>query len=77
VEPSKSVVSSRAYKHVLLVVLSLFPFGISATAAFAAWELSEGLDPIPRLVFAVIMWVVAFAAGTQVLWRIAEALAPQ
>ncbi|HYC12497.1 MAG TPA: hypothetical protein VEC02_07590 [Nitrososphaerales archaeon] len=64
------------YKHVLLVFLSLVPFGVSTVVALATWEVLQALAPVSRLIAVVVLWIVAFAAATLAFWKAAEVITP-
>jgi len=64
------------YKHALLVVLSLMPFGVSTVVALTAWEAFEVLAPAVRLTVAVISWIIAFAGATRAFWKAVEVITP-
>jgi len=64
------------FKHVLLVFLSLVPFGVSTVVALTTWELLEALAPTSRLTVVVMSWIVAFAVATRGFWKAVEMMTP-
>ncbi len=55
---------------------SLFPLGLSILAAYVAWNAVGSVEGW-RMVTTVLVWVGAFAVGTQVFWKVVGALAPR
>jgi len=76
VEPSSGSGGRALYKHVLLVFLSLFPFGASTVVALGTWVVFDDLLPVVRLTVAVILWIVAFAGTTRAFWKAVELITP-
>lgn len=64
-------------KVAAVVLLSLMPFGASISFAFVAWQLAAGVATVFRLVAMTLVWIAAFAAGTQVFWKVTGLLAPK
>ncbi len=56
--------------------LSLFPLGVSILAAYFAWNAIGAVEGW-RMVATVLVWVAAFAVGTQVFWKAVGILAPK
>jgi len=63
-------------KQAALVGLSLATFGFSSVVAYVAWSAAEGIEGW-RMIFTVLAWIIAFAFGTQVFWKVVELLAPK
>jgi len=57
-----------------VVGLSLLPFGISATAAYLAWASFPSIEAWHMIVTALV-WVAAFALGTELFWKVVGVLA--
>ena len=53
------------------------PFGISILFAYAAWEMVTGIATVFRIVIMTMVWIAAFAAGTQLFWKVTGLLAPK
>lgn len=64
-------------RQVAVIGLSLLPFILSSGAAFLAWEAAAAVDTLWRMIFIVLVWIPAFAGGTQLFWRVVGLLAPQ
>jgi ABC-type Na+ efflux pump permease subunit len=64
-------------RQAVVLGLSLIPFVFATLAAFATWELLEPMHAIWRLISMVIAWVVLFASGTQVFWRVVGQFSPE
>jgi len=62
-------------RQVVVIGLSLVPFALSSVAAFLAWEVAEALMTVWRMIFVVLVWIPAFAGGTQIFWRVVGLLA--
>ncbi len=54
--------------------LSLFPFGLSITAAFLAWQAFPSIEGW-HMIVTVLVWIGTFAAGTQLFWKVVGLLA--
>ena len=54
--------------------LSLFPLGVSILAAYLAWEAFPSIEGL-HMVVTVLVWIAAFAAGTQAFWKAVGLLA--
>ena len=63
-------------RQAAVVGLSVLPFSISIAVAYFAWVLFPAVEAW-HMIATVIAWIVAFAAGTQLFWRIVEQLAPK
>jgi hypothetical protein len=59
------------------VVLSLMPFGVSILFAYVAWTTIIGIATVWRMVIMTLVWIAAFAAGTQLFWKVTDLLAPR
>jgi len=64
-------------RQVAVIGLSLLPFILSSGAAFLAWEAAAAVDTLWRMILIVLVWIPAFAGGTQLFWRVVGLLAPQ
>jgi len=64
-------------RQAAVIGLSLIPFAISSVAAFLAWEIAEELETVWRMIFVVLVWIPAFAGGTQLFWKVVGLLAPK
>jgi hypothetical protein len=64
-------------RQAAVIGLSLLPFALSSGAAFLAWEAAAGLETVWRMIFIVLVWIPAFAGGTQLFWRVVGLLAPR
>jgi len=53
------------------------PFGASILAAYATWELITGIAALWRMIAMTLVWIAAFAAFTQLFWKVVEVLAPK
>lgn len=63
-------------KQAALVVLSLMPFGVSILFAYAAWTMVTGIATVWRMVAMTLVWIAAFAASTQLFWKVTDLLSP-
>ena len=45
--------------------------------AYGAWDLFEEMATVWRMVIMTLVWVGAFAAGTQLFWKATDLLAQQ
>jgi len=61
-------------KQAAVAGLSLLPFGLSVSAAYFAWAIFPSLEAW-HMIVTVLVWIVAFAAGTQLFWKVVELLA--
>lgn len=57
-----------------VVWLSLFPFALSVGAAYLAWEVLPAIEGV-HMVATVLVWIAAFAVGTQIFWKVVGVLA--
>ena len=64
-------------KQAAVIGLSLLPLVLSSGAAFLAWEAAAALEAVWRMIFIVLVWIPAFAGGTQLFWRVVGLLAPK
>jgi len=64
------------YKHVLLILLSLLPFGVSTAVALTTWGALQVLAPASRLVVVVVLWIATFAAMTRAFWEAVGVMTP-
>lgn len=64
-------------KQLAVIGLSIVPFVVSSVAAFLAWEVATVLETVWRMIFVVLVWIPAFAGGTQLFWRVVGLLAPK
>jgi len=64
-------------RQVAVLGLSLVPFALSTAIAFIMWELLEPFAALWRLIAIVLVWIAAFAAGTQVFWRVVGLFSPE
>jgi hypothetical protein len=53
------------------------PFGVSILFAYAAWMLVVGIAAVFRMVIMTLIWIAAFAAATQLFWKVTDLLAPR
>ena len=63
-------------RQAAVIGLSVIPFVLSSALAFVAWELVNGVEAW-RMITTALVWIVAFAAGTQLFWRGVERLTPR
>ena len=54
--------------------LALFPFGLSVSTAYVAWAIFPSIEAW-HLIVTALVWIGAFAAGTQLFWKVVELLA--
>ncbi|MGD0146604.1 MAG: hypothetical protein ABSB53_07130 [Nitrososphaerales archaeon] len=64
-------------RQAVVIGLSLIPFVLSSGAAFLAWEAATALETVWRMIIIVLVWIPAFAGGTQLFWRVVGLLAPK
>jgi hypothetical protein len=64
-------------RQAAVIGMSLLPFFLSSGAAYLAWEFTVPLEAVWRMVFAVLVWIPAFAGGTQLFWKVVGLLAPK
>ena len=64
-------------RQVAVIVLSLLPFALSSIVAYLAWDFTEALATVWRMILMVVVWIPAFAGGTQLFWRVVGLLAPR
>ncbi len=57
-------------RELAVVMLSLVPVVLGSVFAYVFWQLSPAFDPLWRASFTVLTWVVGFAIGTRVFWRV-------
>jgi hypothetical protein len=57
-------------RQVGVLGLSLIPFTLATVVAFVTWEALEPLAVLWRLIVIVLAWIVAFASGSQVFWKV-------
>jgi len=62
-------------RQAAVIGLSLVPFAVSSVAAFLAWEVATVFETVWRMIFVVLVWIPAFAGGTQLFWRMVGRLA--
>jgi len=62
-------------RQAAVIGLSLVPFVLSSMAAFLAWEVAVALETVWRMIFVVLVWIPAFAVGTQLFWKVVGLLA--
>jgi hypothetical protein len=53
----------------------MIPFAFSAMAAYLVWNTVEGIALLWKMILIAIVWIMAFAAGTQFFWKAVELLA--
>jgi len=53
------------------------PFGVSILFAYGAWITIEGVAAVYRMLVMTLVWIAAFAAGTQLFWKVADLLSPR
>jgi len=51
------------------------PFAVSILAAEGAWVIASGIATVWRMVFITLVWIGAFAVGTQLFWKMTGILA--
>jgi len=64
-------------RQAAVIGLSLLPFVLSSGAAYLAWDVAGALATVWRMIFTVLVWIPAFAGGTQLFWRVVGLLAPK
>lgn len=64
-------------RQAAVIGLSLLPFVLSSGAAYLAWDVAAALATVWRMIFTVLVWIPAFAGGTQLFWRVIGLLAPK
>ena len=74
--PSSPPRLGRLIKQAALVALSLMPFGVSIFYAYAAWTMVTGIATVWRMVAMTLVWIAAFAVGTQLFWKVTDLLSP-
>lgn len=62
---------------VAVVALTLMPFAASIVAAYVAWQAITGIATVWRMIGMTLVWIAAFAAGTQLFWKVVERLTPK
>jgi hypothetical protein len=62
-------------RQMAVIGLSIVPFILSSILAFLAWEAVSGIEAW-RMITTALVWIAAFAAGTQLFWKGVERLAP-
>jgi hypothetical protein len=55
----------------------LMPFALSILGAYTAWEAIRGIAILWRMIAITLIWIGAFAVGTQVFWKVVERLAQE
>ena len=55
-------------RQLAVALLSLVPFVFSVSAAYVAWAVFPSLE-LWHMVVTTLVWVGAFAAGTQIFWK--------
>jgi hypothetical protein len=63
-------------RQVAVAGLSLFPLGVSIGAAYFAWLVFPSIEGW-HIIVTGLVWIAAFAAGTQLFWKVVEVLAPK
>jgi hypothetical protein len=63
-------------KQAAVAGLSLLPLGVSITTAYLAWYIFPSIEGW-HIIVTVLVWIAAFAGGTQLFWKIVELLAPK
>jgi hypothetical protein len=53
------------------------PFGVSIVFAYGAWVMVTGVATVWRMIVMTLVWIAAFAAGTQLFWKVTDLLAPR
>ena len=61
-------------RQAAVVLLSLMPFAISIGAAEVAWQAITGVATVWRMIAITLVWIGAFAVGTQLFWKVTGAL---
>lgn len=61
-------------RQAAVVGLALIPFSISCIVAYVAWTVLPWLEGW-HMILTVLAWIAAFAAGTQLFWRLVDLLA--
>ena len=64
-------------RQAAVIGLSLLPFILSSGAAFLVWEFATTLETVWRMIFVALVWIPAFAGGTQLFWKVVGLLAPK
>ena len=64
-------------RQAALVLLSLMPFGVSVLFAYASWSAVTGVAALWRMIVMTLVWIAAFAAGTELFWKVTDLLAPR
>jgi hypothetical protein len=63
-------------KQAAVAGLSLLPFMLSISAAYFAWYVFPSIEAW-HMIVTVLVWIGAFALGTQLFWKVVELLAPK
>jgi hypothetical protein len=61
-------------RQLAVIFLSLVPFAISIMAAYLTWAAFPSIE-LWHMVATTLVWVVSFAAGTALFWKVTELLA--
>ena len=64
-------------RQAAVIGLSLLPFVLASGAAFLAWEAATAVEAVWRMIFMVLVWIPAFAGGTQLFWKVVGLLSPK
>jgi hypothetical protein len=63
-------------RQAAVAVLALLPLAISIPAAYLAWLVFPSIEAW-HIIITGLVWVFAFAVGTQLFWKGVELLAPR
>ena len=64
-------------RQAAVIGLSLLPFVLASGCAFLAWEAAAAVEAAWRMIFIVLVWIPAFAGGTQLFWKVVGLLSPK
>ena len=62
-------------RQAAVVLLSSVPFVVSILLAYVSWETFVGIATVWRMVILTLVWIGAFAIGTQLFWKATGLLA--
>ena len=62
-------------RQAAVAFLAMVPLAISICAAYAAWETTVGILTVWRMITITLVWIGAFALGTQLFWKVTGLLA--
>jgi hypothetical protein len=59
-------------KQLVLIVVSLIVFLASSFSMYGTWLLLASIEEFYRGIAAIFVWIVVFACGSLLFWKIAE-----